>query len=117
MDLGQQRYGDYAPGATLKWLLGMLNEPRGLMIRTKKAFLIGGIITAPWRPKHAEFHMLVICAEPGAHWQAMKLLRFSVGWARERGCLQWRACSDYSDIGALCRRLGAKEIPRYVLVL
>lgn len=118
LSLGWRRYGDYDPGAAMSWLMGMLQEPRGFMLRTDGAFIIGGIIVAPWHPTRLECHVLVICAEPGAHWQAVKLLRRSVAWAREHGCQTWRTSSDYADIDPLCRRVGAVPTqPRYVLNL
>ena len=52
-------------------------------------------------------------------WEAMKLLRASIAWARKRKCVRWRMSSDTDyDLAAMARRLGVnEESPRFTLNL
>ena len=62
---------------------------------------------------------MVLVAERGCHWQAIKLLRRTIEWAKERGCLRWFLSSDTNyDFAALARRVGAQYgAMRHCLVL
>lgn len=115
MSLAYERYGPYDPGGTLLFLLESLRSPRALMIRSEDAFLIAATVAPPWYPKQRECHVAFLCAKAGCHWQAIKLLRESVQWARLQGCVRWRFHSETDhDVGALCRRIGASpDTPRY----
>lgn len=91
------------------------------MIRSEQcdAFLIASIVAAPWYPKRKELHVMGFCAREGAYWRAVRLLRESVIWAREHGCVRWRFHSETKyDVSALCRYVGAhQDSPRYVIDL
>jgi hypothetical protein len=96
----------------------VLKEPiKYLAIRTDSAFLIGFIDFLIWLPSQYEFNVGLLCADDGAHWEGVKLLRFSMEWATQRGCAIWRFGSDEDDVPvrSMCLRVGAKEIsPRYM---
>jgi hypothetical protein len=88
-----------------------------LPIRTQNAFCISMITLMPWLPAESEVNVIMVCAEEGAMHEAIKLLRKSVEWGRERNCTCWRISSetDY-DLAMIAKRLGAKEIwPRFAL--
>jgi len=121
LSLAHERYGAFDPGGALSFLLQALNSPLTLLLRScaRDAFLIAATVTPPWYPTATECHVMVLCAKPGAHWQAIKLLRGSVEWARLRKCVRWRFHSETQhDVAALCRRIGATpDSPRYVIDL
>jgi hypothetical protein len=73
----------------------------------------------PWLAGELEANVVFICADDGCMWQALRLLRCSIDWARRRRCTTWRLASetDY-DLGPLARRLGVTEqSPRFILQL
>lgn len=121
LSLAHQRYGSFDPGGALNFLLQALRSPDLLMLRDqhKTSFLIAATVTPPWYPDKSECHVMVLCAKPGAHWAAVRLLRESMAWAKLRNCLRWRFYSETGqDVGALCRYLGATpDSPRYVIDL
>lgn len=121
LSLGYERYGPYDPGGVLLMLLQGLRSEATLMIRSepKNAVLVANYVTPPWYPNRRECHVMFLVSKSGAHWQAMKLLRESVAWARLQGCARWRFHSETAhDVGALCRYVGAREdSPRYVVDL
>lgn len=121
LSLGYECYGPYDPGGVLRFLLGAVNSPDILAIRSedKNAALCASIVIPPWYPKAPECNVLLICARKGSHWQAVKLLRESISWARLRGCVVWRFHSDSKHgVGALALRVGAREdTTRYVMDL
>lgn len=88
-------------------------------IRTDNAFCISMLSTAPWVPAEFECNIIAICADDGALWEALKLLRHSIDWARKRKCAVWRMTSDTdTDLAMFARRLGAVEVsPRFSLRL
>lgn len=99
-------------------MLQALNASHMLMLRNDQAFLVANHVAPPWYPKRRECHVMALCAREGAHWQALKLLRESVEWARLQGCVRWRFYSETDhDVGVLCRRLGADQETRYVIDL
>jgi hypothetical protein len=121
--LGKKRYGtegfDYS--TVEGWYRNIvLKSP--LMFRsarTDNAFVISMISTLPWTPSEFECNVIFVCAEEGAMWEAMKLVRDSVTWAEQRKCARWRLSSNTQfDVYAMARRVGATEIsPRFCLEL
>lgn len=87
--------------------------------RTDNAFCISMMTVTPWLPTEFEACVLFICAEDGAHWEVMRLLRASVDWARLRRCTAWRCASETeADLTVFARRVGATEIsPRFTIRL
>lgn len=86
-------------------------------IRTQNAFLIDMLSVMPWLPAEPENIVVFVCADDGASWEALKLLRDSIAWARSRRCAIWRLSSDTeTDLVAIAKRLGVTEIsPRYCI--
>jgi hypothetical protein len=115
MSLAYKRYGPYEPGKILVYLLETLRNRDALCLRTGRAFMIAGLIMPIWRTENPECNIIALCAEEGAHWEAVKLLRRSVDWARERQCRKWWFGSETKhDISALAKRVGGTECrPRY----
>jgi hypothetical protein len=87
--------------------------------RTADAFCITMLSATPWMIKSLEANVVFICADDGCLWQAMRLLRASIDWARRRQCTLWRITSETEyDLKPLALRLGAKEPrPRWELQL
>lgn len=121
LSLAHERYEAFDPGRVLVFLLETLKAPTAIILKGdhQDAVLIASTVVPPWHPKRKECHVLFLFARPGAHWQAVKLLRACISWARLQGCVKWRFHSDTShDVGALARRVGARENkPMYVLEL
>lgn len=101
------------PGTTLAWLARVFEAPDGLAIRTEQAFLAAVLHIPPWWPDDRECHIQALVAAPGYHWDAVRLLRASIEWARVKDCVRWYLSSetDY-DFAALARRVGA--VPGHV---
>lgn len=87
--------------------------------RTADAFCISMLSATPWMAGSLECNVVFLCAEEGCMWQAIRLLRASVAWARRRKCTLWRIASDTEyDLRPLAMRLGAREpAPRWELQL
>lgn len=122
LSLAHERYAGWDPGGALTFLVQALNARENMLLLCgtgRDAFLVATRVAPPWYPKRWECQVMVVCAKPGAHWQAMKLLRCSVAWAKLHGCLRWRFYSETEhDVGPLCRRLGATtENPHYMMEL
>jgi len=120
LSLAHKRYPTFDPGGALRFLAIVIPAPQALTIRSEGAFLIASHVAAPpWYPDQPECHVMALCAEAGAHWEAARLMRRSVAWAREQGCVRWRFHSETEHlIGALAERVGArKDSPRYVIDL
>jgi hypothetical protein len=85
--------------------------------RMPNAFCISMLSLVPWLPGEVECNIVFICAEDGCIWEAMKLLRSSIEWAKQRRANVWRLSSDTEvELAAMAYRLGATAIsPRYVL--
>jgi hypothetical protein len=120
--LGKKRYGTNFDYTTVEgWYRNIvLKSP--LMFhcaRMPNAFCISMISTVPWAPSEFEVNVIFICAEEGAMWEAMRLLRDSVAWAKTRKCCRWRVSSNTEyDVCAMAKRLGATEItPRFSMEL
>lgn len=89
-----------------------------LPIRTDNALLIAMLCCVPWTPAEFECNVIAICADDGGMWEALRLLRVSVEWAKRRKCSTWRLTSENADITMLARRMGATETsPRFNLRL
>ena len=122
ISLGKKRYGSQYDYTTVEgWYRNIvLKSP--LMFhaaRTQNAFAISMISCLPWTPSEFECNIVFICADDGAMWEAMKLLRDSIEWARIRKCVRWKLSSDTeTDVYAMAKRLGATQIsPRFSLEL
>lgn len=85
--------------------------------RSDNAFQITMLSVMPWLPAEPEANMIFVCADTGKMWEALRLLRDSVDWARNRKCAIWRLSSDTEiDFPGVARRLGCDEIsPRYLI--
>lgn len=118
MSLAYSRYGPYDPGRALTYLLNVLQDQFALCIRSAESFLIASRVVPLWGTP-PECHIVFLCAAPGAHWQAITLLRQSVAWARDNGCCKWWFGSETRfDVRSLAKRVGAQEAwPRYKLDL
>lgn len=90
-----------------------------LPVRTNNAFTITMLSCVPWLPAEWAADVVFTCADDGAMWEVMSLLRKSIDWSRKRRASVWRIMSDTDyDVYPLARRMGAKAIkPRYVLRL
>lgn len=119
LSLAHDRYRPFDPGRTLVWLLECLRNPSMLLLRDDDAFLIASIATPSWHPKESGCHVIFLCAREGKHWQAVKMLRHSIEWAREKNCVDWWLSSETEyKIDAMAKRMGAKaEVLRYRLDL
>ena len=120
--LCKKRYSEqYDDDHTQEWFANIVlrNPLMFLAIRTDHAFTVAYINTFPWLPSHMEVNVTFVCADDGAMWEAMSLLRASIAWARKRNCRYWNLSSDTDvDLKSIAMRLGAKEVwPRYRLTL
>jgi hypothetical protein len=88
-------------------------------VRTENAFAISLLSVPPWFPGEYACDLIFICADDGAMYEALHLIRASIEWARSRKCSIWRISSDTDhDLAPLAKRVGANEpTPRYVLRL
>lgn len=121
LDLATRRYPTFDRMATARWAIGVLHEPRIYMRRTRAAFVVGSLEAKVWLPKQLSCHMLFLCAEPGAHWQAMTLLRRLREWAIANQATRLFVGTDTGiDLGPMVNRLqprGVSEDRWYVLML
>lgn len=119
LSLANERYRRFDPGRTLLWLVDTIKNEWMQTNRTADAFCITSVLTPAWHPKEPEAHVLFLCAAEGAHWQAMSLLRESVRWSKEKGCVRWWFSSETDhSIEALAKRVGAEpSVTRYKLDL
>ena len=77
-------------------------------VRLQNSFLIGMLSCVPWLPNDFDCHVACLCADDGAGWEVLRLLRGSIAWARTRKCKHWMINSDTEyDVSPLARRLGA----------
>jgi len=115
MSMGYRHYGPYDPGTTLEFLVRYFNSNDTIKLRTNAAFLLAIRVVPAWRPTEAECHVSALCAEKGAHWEALKLLRYSVTWAKAVGANKWRFHSETNFlVDALAKRVGAyQDTPRW----
>lgn len=120
--LCKKRYSHkYDADSTAAWFLNIVLKSPMIFFacRTQDAFAITLISVVPWLPNNIEANLVFICADDGCMWQAVRLLRSSIDWAKRRKCTLWRVSSDTDfDLAPLARRLGAKELsPRFVMEL
>lgn len=120
--LGRKRYPkNYDPIGAEGWLRNVvLKTPLQFFPqRTENAFCVSMISVKPWTPSEQECHVAALCADDGALWDALFLLRWSQEWARSRRCTWWAMSSDTEyDFSMLAKRLGASDIqPRFALRL
>jgi hypothetical protein len=120
--LGKKRYGDRWDQATTEgWFRNIvLKSPMMFRpVRTANAFAISMLSTLPWLPSEFEANVVFVCADEGCMWEAFKLMRDSIEWAKKRRCVRWRMQSDTEvDLYQMALRLGAKQIsPRFTLEL
>lgn len=112
-ELGNRRYSNhYDRMATEGWVRNLvLKGPlMFLPVRTDDAFLIAMLSTTPWSPQAPECNVALVCADDGCMWQAVRLLRFSVEWAKKRRCSLWRLSSETDfDLEPIARKVGATE--------
>lgn len=117
--LCRKRYSHaYDPESTQAWFKNIvLKSPLMFYpIRTRDAFVITMLSIVPWLPNDIDANVIFICADDGAMWQSLKLLRCSIEWAKRRRATLWRLSSDTdNDLRMLAMRVGATEIaPRFV---
>lgn len=116
LELAWRRYKNIDPGASVAFYLKALQSKVTLKIRTDYAFCIATLVNPAWRPEDAECHVLVLCADVAAHWEAVTLLRETVHWSKEQNCTRWWFSSDTGyKVDALCRRVGAIRQTRYLI--
>jgi hypothetical protein len=121
-NLFSKRYPDrYDAATTERWFRSVVVKDAMHMYaaRTNDAFVVAMMVTMPWLPGHPEVNVVGICADDGAGWQVIKLLRGSIDWARKRNAAVWRLSSDTMyDVWALAERVGAHHVrPRYEINL
>ena len=121
LSLAHRRYTNTPdPGTSLAWLAKVILSPQwALAIRSEGAFLAALLEAPPWWPNERECHVAVLVADKGCHWQAVRLLRDSIAWARGKGCCRWWLSSEtYYDFEMLARRVGAKpRVMKYEIAL
>jgi hypothetical protein len=109
LSLAYSRYRSFDPGAALRSLIMVINSPEGLALRSEHAFVFASLVKPPWRPSEVECQVLALYAAESHHWEAVKLLRRSIAWAREQNCHRWWFSSETDhDVELLCRRVGAQ---------
>jgi len=122
IDLCKRRYSDkYDPAGAEGWFRNTVLKSSILFYpaRTEHAFTITMLACEPWSPSEFTANVVFTCAEDGAMWQVIHLLRDSITWSKKRRCVAWRMWSDTEyDVAALARRVGATEVlPRHSLRL
>ena len=109
----------YDAAATELWFRNIVLKSPILYLpqRTDNAFCISMLTVQTWLPAEFECHIMFMCADDGAMWEAMKLIRASIEWAKSRRCTVWKVASDTDiELAAMARRVGATEVyPRYTL--
>lgn len=116
LSLAYKRYGAFDPGWVLLRLAEAMSRKHDwLVARSARAFVIANLFLPPWRECQPECNIVVLCAEPGAVWDAVRVARYSVEWAKEKGCLHWWLGSETSyDISPIAKRIGASQaMPRF----
>jgi hypothetical protein len=100
------------PGRLLAWVANTMQSLDAYVIRNEVAFCVALCQHSPWYPDRRECDVTILVAEKGGHWQAIKLLRATIVWARARECRLWTISSQTEhDLTVLARRVGAKPIP------
>ena len=120
--LAQARYPrNYDIEAAEMWMRNIvLKQPMVFYpIRTDHAFMVTLISLMPWLPGEPEANTVMICAEDGWLWDAIRLARASFDWAVRRNCWRWGINSDTQfDLAPIADRIGGVERKaRYVVAL
>lgn len=116
LDISRRRFGsDFDQIACEGWFFTEVLPKYGLYlpIRTSNAFLIALLNSMPWEPSVLRAHVLLLVSDEDAVWEAIRLLRASVEWARSRKCKSWHYHWDEGDALTLCARVGAMCEKRY----
>jgi hypothetical protein len=119
LEVGRRRYSSrFDLDSTAGWMRNVVLKSPLLFYpaRTENAFAVSMLSCAPWLPAEFEVNLILICADNGAMWDALRLMRNSMEWAKRRKATLWRFCSetDY-DLAPLARRLHVTELtPRFV---
>ena len=121
-ELFAKRYAKhYDPICSEQWYLNVVLKNALIFYpaRTQNAFAISMLSLVPWVPNEFECNVVAVCADDGGMWEAARLLRASVEWAKQRKAATWRICSETDvDLAQIARRVGATEVwPRFVLRL
>jgi hypothetical protein len=121
LTLAHERYPDFDPGAALLFLTKLVSadKDQALGARDDHGFLIAHVIWPMWNPKQRECYVVMVCAEIGHHWEAVRLLRHSLAWAHEVRCSRWWFWSETDHrIDQLAKRVGARNgSMRYLIEL
>jgi hypothetical protein len=117
-----KRYPErYDAATTERWFRNVVVKDAMHMYaaRTDAAFIVAMQVIMPWLPGDPEVNVVAICADDGAGWQVVKLLRDSIDWARKRNATIWRFASDTEyNVWPLAERVGARRVcPRYEINL
>ena len=115
LSLAHRRYkAGYDPGGALLAVMNAINSPNALALRSDHGFLGAHVAFPLWRPEQRDCMVVVLFTEEGHHWEAVRMLRYSVVWAREQKCSRWFLGGDGDkSLAALARRLGAGTMPVY----
>ena len=120
MQLGIDRYPDRWDAVGTEWWLRnriLVNPTHCLGLRTDHACVVTVISASAWLPSDWDALVTTVMAEQGAVWETLPLLRASRDWAHDRKCTTWKMASETKyDLGALARRVGAKEGPPYYMI-
>ena len=121
-NLAQARYPrHYDIEAAEMWMRNIvLRQPMVFYpIRTDHAFMVTLISLLPWLPGEPEANVVILCAEDGWLWDAIRLARASFDWAIRRNCHRWGINSDTQfDLAPIADRIGGVERKaRYVVAL
>jgi hypothetical protein len=114
LSVGYRVYGPYDPGPVLTYLVALLRNNDAQILRTDKAISVATLFKPPWSSV-PECNVVALCAIDGAVWDAVRLLKATIIWARARGCAKWWFGSETNtDISAIAKRVGGVRIlPRY----
>ena len=120
--LCRKKYSDsYDADLTAQWFTEQVlrNPLMYYAIRTDNAFCIAYINTFPWLPGESDCNVNFICADDGKMWEAVRLLRATIDWAKRRNCKNWWLAGDTDiDLKMIAWRLQAREQwPRFKLQL
>ena len=80
-------------------------------IRTDRAYCISMVNILPWTPGDPEVNVVVLCAEPEAGMDAIRLCRASIEWSHKRNAKRWyiQSETDY-DLKPIAFRVGARSV-------
>lgn len=120
-NLSVKKYPKFDAVSTEGWFRNIVLKQPLLFLaqRTRNAFCISMLSVTPWMPSDFECNVVFICADDNCEWEAVKLMRACIAWARNRKCKLWRVSSDTeTDLAVLAKRLGAQEVsPRFTIRL